>query len=83
MLALGLALRVAQEYLGANTTIPAFTLLMIVVYYLVTRYESTTASMYANVAFALGPLIAVHIAARTLGLLEWTPTREGRAARAP
>lgn len=68
MALLGTVLRVINDaFVGPDITSPALLIVVVVIYYLCTKFESGVAKQYANILFAAGPILVVHVAARMLG----------------
>lgn len=74
MILLGFVLRTTHETLIVRGgTIPAILAATIVLYYLVTKFESAVAKQYSNILFALVPLVAMHLLIRILGFHDRLP----------
>ncbi len=74
MLMLGLILRFVHESLVSRPTVPTIMAVLIFMYFLCVKFESGIAQQYANILFALGPLVVAHIGVRLF---------QGRSASAP
>lgn len=71
MLVLGTLIRLMSQALtGRNATAASMMVAIVVLYYFCTKFESAIAKQYANVLFAVVPLILIHAAVRALGMSE-------------
>lgn len=74
LLLLGLILRFVHESLVSRPTVPTTMAVLIFMYFLCVKFESAIAQQYANILFALGPLVVVHVGVRLF---------QGRSASSP
>ena len=84
MLVLGTLIRVMSETMtGERATAASMLVAIVVLYYFCTKFESAIAKQYANVLFAVVPLLLLHGGLRALGMTEDRGLAEGNDEARP